>query len=67
MAQLKIIAHGTRAAFPNITEIGGSKVLGRHQSSNNSFNYINGKMTSDRSTSLVLTFVPEHDMTIPSI
>jgi len=66
MAQLKIIAHGTRAAFPNISEIGGSKVLGRHQSSNNSFNYINGKMSSDRSTSLVLTFVPEHDMTIPS-
>ena len=66
MVQLKIIAHGDRAAFPNITEIGGSKILGRHQSSNNSFKYINGKMTSDRSTSVVLTFVPEHNMTIPS-
>ena len=66
MAQLKIIAHGNRAAFPNITEIGGSKVLGRHQSSNNSFNYVNGKMTSNRSTTLVLTFSPQHDMTIPS-
>ena len=66
MAQLKIVAHGNRAAFPNITEIGGAKVLGRHQSSNNSISYINGKMTTDRSTSLVLTFAPQHDMTIPS-
>jgi hypothetical protein len=66
MAQLKIVAHGDRAAFPNITEIGGSKVLGRHQSSNNSMSYINGKMTTDRSTSLILTFAPQHDMTIPS-
>jgi len=66
MAQLKIVAHGNRAAFPNITEIGGSKVLGRHQGSNNSMSYVNGKMTSDRSTSLVLTFAPQHDMTIPS-
>jgi len=66
MAQLKIIAHGNRAAFPNITEIGGAKVMGRHQSSNNSISYINGKMTTDRSTSLVLTFAPEHDMIIPS-
>lgn len=66
MAQLRIVAHGNRAAFPNITEIGGAKVLGRHQSSNNSISYINGKMTTDRSTSLVLTFAPQHDMTIPS-
>ena len=66
MAQLKIVAHGNRAAFPNITEIGGAKILGRHQSSNNSMSYINGKMTTDRSTSLVLTFAPQHDMTIPS-
>jgi len=66
MAQLKIVAHGNRAAFPNITEIGGSKVLGRHQGSSNSFSYVNGKMTSERSTSLVLTFAPQHDMTIPS-
>ncbi len=66
MAQLKIVAHGNRAAFPNITEIAGSKVLGKHQSSNNSISYINGKMTTDRSTSLVLTFAPQKDMTIPS-
>jgi len=66
MAQLKIVAHGNRTAFPNITEIGGSKVLGRHQGQNNSFTYINGKSESKHTTVLTLTFVPQHDMTIPS-
>ncbi len=66
MVQLRIKAFGDRATFPDIQEIGGAKVLGRHQSSNNSISYINGKMSSERTTSLVLTFAPEHDMTIPS-
>ena len=66
MAQLKIKATGNRAAFPNITEINGVKVLGRHESQSNSYTYINGKMSNDRSTTLVLTFAPQKDMTIPS-
>jgi len=66
MAQLRIVAHGNRAAFPNIKMIGDAKVLGSSQRSNNSISYINGKMTTDRSTSLVLTFAPQHDMTIPA-
>jgi hypothetical protein len=66
MVQLRIKASGNRATFPDIEEIGGAKVLGRHQSSNNSISYINGKMSSERTTSLVLTFAPQHDMTIPS-
>ena len=66
MVQMKIKALGNRAAFPNIREIGGSKVVGRHKGQNNSFTYINGKMKNVRSTSLVLTFAPQHDMTIPS-
>jgi len=66
MVQLKIKAIGNRAAFPNILEIGGSQVVGRHQGQNNSFTYINGEMKNERSTSLVLTFAPQHDMTIPS-
>ena len=66
MVQLKIKAIGNRAAFPNIQEIGGSQVVGRHQGQNNSFTYINGVMKNERSTSLVLTFAPQHDMTIPS-
>jgi len=66
MVQLKIKAIGNRAAFPNIREIGGSQVVGRHQGQNNSFTYINGEMKNVRSTSLVLTFAPQHDTTIPS-
>ena len=66
MVQLKIVAHGNRAAFPDITEIDGVKVLGKNQSSNNSIRYINGKMSTDRSTSLVLTLAPQHDITIPA-
>ena len=66
MAQLRIVTHGNRAAFPNIQRIGDAKVLGNSQRSNNSISYINGKMTTDRSTTLVLTFAPQHDMTIPS-
>ena len=66
MVQLRIIATGDRAAFPNIREIGGSQVLGRHQSQNNSISYVNGNVTSEHTTSLTLTFAPQHDMTIPS-
>ncbi len=66
MAQLRIKAIGGRAAFPNISNIGNAQVLGRHESQNNSFSYINGDMKNERSTTLVLTFAPQEDMTIPS-
>jgi len=66
MAQLRIVATGNRAEFPNIREIGCSQVLGRHQSQSNSFTYINGKSESKHTTTLTLTFAPQHDMTIPS-
>jgi hypothetical protein len=66
MVQLKIKAIGNRAVFPNIREIGGSQVVGRHQGQNNSFTYINGVMKNERSTTLVLTFAPQYDTVIPS-
>jgi len=66
MAQFKIKAIGNRAEFPNIAEIAGMPVLGRHESQNNSYSYINGKMSNERSTTLVLTFAPQKDMTVPS-
>ena len=66
MVQLKIKAIGNRAAFPDISEIGGSQVVGRHKGQNNSFTYINGVMKNVRSTSLVLTFAPQHDTIVPS-
>jgi len=64
--QLRLKATGKRAEFPDIQEIDGAKVLGRSQTQNNSISYINGKMSNEHSTSLILTFAPEHDMTIPA-
>ncbi|BAF72943.1 conserved hypothetical protein [Sulfurovum sp. NBC37-1] len=66
MVQLKIKATGDRVEFPDIQEIDGTKVLGRSQSQNNSITYINGKLTNEHSTSLILTFAPQHDVTVPS-
>ena len=65
MLQLQIKATGNRAAFPNIQQIEGVPVLGRHESQNNSFTYINGDMKNVRTTTLVLTLAPQKDMTIP--
>ncbi len=66
MAQLRIVATGNRAEFPNITEVGGSQILGRHQGQSTSFTYINGKSENTHTTVLTLTFAPQQDMTIPS-
>ena len=66
MVQLKITANGNRAAFPNIQEIDGVPVLGKHQGQNNSYTYINGDMKNTRTSTLVVTFAPQKDMTIPS-
>jgi len=66
MVQLKITANGNRTTFPNIKEIEGVPVLGRHQGQNNSYTYINGEMKNTRTTTLVLTFAPQKNMTIPS-
>jgi hypothetical protein len=66
MIQLKITATGNMAEFPNIKKIGSAPVLGRHHGQNNSYTYINGKMKNIRTATLVLTFAPQKDMTIPS-
>ena len=66
MAQLRIIATGNKVAFPNITQIGAAKVVGKHQGQSNSFSYVNGKSESKHTTVLTLTFAPQKDMTIPS-
>jgi len=66
MAQLKIKAIGSKADFPNIRDINGVEVLGQHESQHSSFTYINGKMQNEQATTIVLTFAPQKDMTIPS-
>ena len=66
MAQLKLKATGSSIEFPNIEEINGLPIIGRHKGSNSSYSYINGQMKSEQSTTLVLTFAPQKSMTIPS-
>ncbi len=65
LAQLQIKAIGNRAAFPQIEKIGDAKVLGRSESSSMSVQIINSKKSVIKSTTLTLTFAPQHDMTIP--
>ncbi len=64
--QLKIIAEGDRAQFPQIRVIDGVPVEGRSQTQHTSLQIINGKSTVAHTTNLVLTFTPKKDMQIPS-
>ena len=65
-AQLRIIAEGDRAQFPNITQIDGVPVLGRSQTQHTSMQVINGNSSITHTTDLILTFVPTKSMQIPS-
>ncbi|WP_297525014.1 BatD family protein [Sulfurovum sp.] len=66
MVQLRIKAEGKRAVFPHIEKIDDARVLGRSQRQNNSISYINGKMSMTHTTNLILSFAPQHTVTIPS-
>ena len=63
--RLKIRAIGDKVVFPNIEEINAVKVLEQHERITNKFHYMNGVLKKERTT-LILTFAPHHDMTIPS-
>jgi len=64
--QLKIIAEGDNAEFPQINEIDGVPVEGRSQTQHTSLQIINGQSTIAHTTNLILTFTPTKDMQIPS-
>ena len=64
--QLKIVAEGDRAQFPQISTIDGVPVEGRSQTQHTSLQIINGKSTVSHTTNLILTFTPKKDMQIPS-
>ncbi len=61
----KIRATGDKVVFPYIEHIDGVKVLERQERVTNMFHYMNGALKKERTT-LILTFAPHHDMTIPS-
>ena len=64
--QLKLIAKGDRAEFPQITQIDGVPVEGHSQTQHTSLQIINGKSTVAHTTELILTLTPTKDMHIPS-
>ena len=65
IVELKIRARGKHAVFPIIEKIDGIKVLRQHERVTNIHTFNNGKFERERTT-LVLTFAPQKDMTIPS-
>jgi len=63
--RIKIRATGDKVTFPDIEEIDGVKVLEKYERVTNMFHYVNGVLKKERTT-LVMTFAPHHDVTIPS-
>ena len=61
---LKIRANGDKVVFPNIETIDGIKILSRQERVTNIHTYNMGKFKKERTT-LLLTFAPQKDMTIP--
>lgn len=63
---LRIKATGGSAAFPRILMVETAPVKGTSTSSSRNLSMTNGSVSSEVSTTKIIQFVPEHDMTIPS-
>jgi len=63
---LRIKATGGSAAFPRILMVDTAPVTGTSTSSSRNLSMVNGSVTNTRSTTKIIQFMPEHDMTIPS-
>ena len=63
---LRIKATGGNAAFPKILMVGNATIVNTSTSSNRSIRVVNGSMNSEVSTTKLIQFMPEHNMTIPS-
>ena len=63
---LRIKATGGSAAFPKILMVEDAPVTGTSTSSSRNLSMANGSVTSEVSTTKIIQFIPEHDMTIPS-
>ena len=64
--QLYIKAKGGSADFPNIKMIGDVPVQRQSTSSSRNLSMVNGSVKSEQSTTKILQFIPQKDMTIPS-
>lgn len=63
---LRIKATGGSAAFPRILMVETAPVTGTSTSSSRNLSMTNGSVSSEVSTTKIIQFVPEHDVTIPS-
>ncbi|MDD2450879.1 BatD family protein [Sulfurovum sp.] len=66
IAELQIRAEGDEVEFPEIAEIEGAKVVGTSMQSSRNMTYLNGEVKSEKTTTKVIGFVPQKDLTIPS-
>ena len=64
--QLFLKATGGSAQFPKIIMVGDSPVVGQSKSSSQNWTLSNGSMKSEQTTTKILQFIPQKDMTIPS-
>ncbi|MEA2047238.1 MAG: BatD family protein [Campylobacterota bacterium] len=64
--QLFLKAKGGTAKFPKILMIGDYPVVGQSTNSSRNLSMVNGSLKSEQSTTKILQFIPQKDMTIPS-
>lgn len=64
--QLFLKAKGGSAQFPKILMVGDSPIVGQSTSSSRNLSMVNGSVKSEQSTTKILQFIPQKDMTIPS-
>jgi len=65
-AVLRIKAMGRDVEFPNISAVSNAPITGTSTSSSSNISMINGSVTSEISKTMIIEFIPKHDMTIPS-
>lgn len=66
IVQLQISAEGDEVEFPEISEIEGATVVGTSMQSSRNMIYVNREMKSEKTTTKIIGFVPQKDLTIPS-
>jgi len=64
--QLRIKATGGSVDFPKILMVADAPVTARSTSSSQNWSMGNGSVTREQTTTKVIQFIPEHNMTIPS-
>ncbi len=64
--QLFLKATGGSAKFPKFIMVGDSPIVAQSTSSSRNLTMVNGSVNSEQSTTKILQFIPQKDMTIPA-